>query len=48
MFVVAVILALDWMQFGTSNMYRAGDADLDMYVDFGDFVAVVAKWLDQI
>lgn len=43
-----LLVAFDWMQYSSSGLPRAGDADRDMYVDLGDFAAVVAKWLDEI
>ena len=43
-----LLVAFDWMQEGSGEFYLEGDANLDMHVDFGDFAAVVAKWMDQI
>jgi len=43
-----LLVAFDWMQYGSSGLPRAGDANRDMYVDLADFAAVVAKWLDEI
>jgi outer membrane protein assembly factor BamB len=43
-----LLMALDWMEYGSSVLPRAGDADRDMYVDLGDFAAVACKWLDEI
>jgi hypothetical protein len=43
-----IILIFDWMAYGGSDSYLAGDADRDMYVDLFDFAAVASKWLDEI
>jgi outer membrane protein assembly factor BamB len=43
-----LLMAFDWMEYGSSSLPRAGDADRDMYVDLADFAAITSKWLDEI
>jgi len=47
-FYDVVMLAFDWMAYGSSTLPLASDANIDMYVDLADFAAVAAKWLDEI